>query len=50
MFPRLVQLIEAGTIKPLLDRTYPLDQIVVAQEEFLLKRHFGNFVLIPPSA
>ena len=50
VFPRLVQLIEAGTIKPLLDRTYPLDQIVVAQEEFLLKRHFGNFVLIPPSA
>ena len=50
VFPRLVQLIVAGTIKPLLDRTYPLDQIVVAQEEFLLKRHFGNFVLIPPSA
>jgi NADPH:quinone reductase-like Zn-dependent oxidoreductase len=50
VFPWLVQLIEAGTIKPLLDRTYPLDQIVVAQEEFLLKRHFGNFVLIPPSA
>jgi len=49
VFPRLVNLIEAGQIKPLLYKTYPLDQIVPAQQEFLLKQHFGNFVLIPPS-
>ena len=48
VFPRLVQLIETGQIRPLLHKTFPLDQIVAAQQEFLLKKHFGNFVLIPP--
>ena len=50
VFPRLVQLIETGQIRPLLHKTFPLDQIVAAQQEFLLKKHFGNFVLIPPIA
>lgn len=49
VFPRLVSLIEAGAIKPLVERTFPLDQIVPAQQLFLEKQHVGNFVLIPPA-
>ncbi len=48
VFPNLISYIERGEIRPLLARTYPLDQIVPAQQEFLKKTHVGNFVLIPP--
>ena len=48
-FPNLVKYIEAGEIKPLVAQTYPLDQIVDAQREFLKKKHVGKFVLIPPA-
>lgn len=47
VFPNLVAYIERGEIRPLLSKTFPLDKIAEAQEEFLQKRHFGNFVLIP---
>ena len=47
VFPRLVQLIEGGQIRPVLDQTFPMENIVEAQKEFLKKNHFGNFVLIP---
>ena len=50
VFPRLIHLIETGAIRPLLYKTYPLEQIVEAQKEFLKKQHIGNFVLIPPQA
>ena len=50
MFPNLISYIERGEIRPLLAKTYPLDQIVTAQQEFLKKSHVGNFVLIPPRA
>ncbi len=49
VFPNLISYIERGEIKPLLAKTFPLDQIVQAQQEFLEKKHVGNFVLIPPA-
>ena len=47
VFPNLVQYIEAGEIRPLLAKTFPLSEIVQAQTEFLTKKHVGNFVLMP---
>ena len=48
VFPNLISYIENGEIRPLLAKTFPLDQIADAQREFMKKEHFGNFVLIPP--
>jgi len=48
VFPNLVGYIERGEIRPLLAKTFALEEIAAAQQEFLEKRHFGNFVLIPP--
>ncbi|HKJ53722.1 MAG TPA: alcohol dehydrogenase family protein [Gammaproteobacteria bacterium] len=48
VFPNLVGYIERGEIRPLLAKTFALGEIAAAQQEFLEKRHFGNFVLIPP--
>lgn len=48
VFPNLISYIERGEIRPLLAKTFPLDQIVEAQKEFLEKKHVGKFVLIPP--
>ena len=47
VFPNLVRYVERNEIKPLLAKTFPLQEIAIAQEEFMQKRHFGNFVLIP---
>ena len=49
VFPNLIGYIERGEIKPLLAKTFPLEDIVQAQKEFLEKKHVGNFVLIRPS-
>jgi NADPH:quinone reductase-like Zn-dependent oxidoreductase len=49
VFPNLISYIEAGEIVPLVAKTYPLEDIALAQQEFLKKTHFGNFVLIPPN-
>lgn len=48
VFPNLISYIERGEIRPLLARTYLLEEIAAAQQEFLKKSHVGNFVLIPP--
>jgi NADPH:quinone reductase-like Zn-dependent oxidoreductase len=48
VFPNLVEYIERGEINPLVAKTFALEKIADAQSEFLLKHHFGNFVLIPP--
>lgn len=48
VFPNLITYIERGEIRPILARTFPLEQIVAAQQAFMEKTHFGNFVLIPP--
>jgi NADPH:quinone reductase-like Zn-dependent oxidoreductase len=49
VFPNLVGYIERGEIRPLLAATFELKDIAHAQQEFLEKKHFGNFVLIPPA-
>jgi NADPH:quinone reductase-like Zn-dependent oxidoreductase len=48
VFPNLISYIEKGEIRPLVAKTYPLEQIVEAQKEFTKKTHVGKFVLIPP--
>ncbi len=45
VFPALVGYIEQGRIRPLVARTFPLEQIVEAQRVFLSKRHVGKLVL-----
>lgn len=48
IFARLVALMNAGRLKPLVSNTYPLAEIARAQEDFLSKRYPGKLVLIPP--
>ena len=48
IFPNLVSYIEKGEIKPILAKTFDLENIVEAQTEFTQKKHVGKFVLIPP--
>ncbi|MCB1835462.1 MAG: alcohol dehydrogenase family protein [Geminicoccaceae bacterium] len=48
VFENLVRYIEAGEIRPLVARTYPLGEIARAQEDFLSKQHVGQLVLLPP--
>ncbi len=50
VFENLVKYIEAGEIRPVVARTYPLSEISKAQEDFLSKSHTGQLVLIPPQA
>ena len=45
VFPNLIGYIERGEIRPLVAATYPLADIVAAQEAFLTKRHVGKIVL-----
>ena len=47
IFSNLVNYIERSLISPLLAKTFSLSDIENAQREFLMKNHFGNFVLIP---
>lgn len=48
VFPNLISYIERRELRPLVAKTFPLERIADAQREFLEKKHFGNFVLIPP--
>lgn len=45
VFPNLIRYIEQQHIKPLLAKTYPLQDIVEAQKFFLQKQHIGKIVL-----
>ena len=45
VFGNLIQRIEDGQIKPLVAKTYPLAEIVRAQQTFLTKQHTGKIVL-----
>lgn len=38
---------EAGEMRPLLAKTYPLEAIREAQAAFLEKSHIGNIALLP---
>ncbi len=46
VFRDLVGYIERGEIRPLLAATYPLRDLVKAQEAFIAKRHVGNIVVV----
>ena len=46
VFPNLITYIECGEIKPLVAATFPLTEIVAAQEAFLTKRHVGKIVMV----
>ena len=48
VFENLISYIEQGEIKPVVAKTYPLDEIHQAQDDFLSKSHTGKLVLIPP--
>lgn len=48
VFAHLVDLINAGRIRPLISKTYPLHDIARAQEDFQSKRFPGKLVLLPP--
>lgn len=48
VFENLVAYIERGEIRPLVARTYPLEQIATAQQDFLAKRFLGKLVVLPP--
>jgi len=48
VFARLIAMVNAGQVRPLVSRSYPLADIAQAQAEFLAKTHPGKLVLIPP--
>lgn len=45
VFSNLIQHIEKGNIEPLVEHTFPLEEIVHAQKTFLKKQHVGKIVL-----
>ncbi|WP_213163876.1 alcohol dehydrogenase family protein [Kaustia mangrovi] len=47
VFANLVGYIERGEVRPLVAETYPLSEIVTAQEVFLAKGYVGKIVLVP---
>ena len=47
VFPNLIRSIELNAFRPLLARSFPLDQIEQAQREFLKKEHVGKIALLP---
>ncbi len=48
VFTGLVEIINAGVLRPLVSKTYALSDIAIAQEDFSAKRYPGKLVLIPP--
>ena len=49
VFTNLIGYIERNEIRPLVAKTYPLQDIKIAQEDFLSKKYTGKLVLIPPN-
>ena len=45
VFANLIQLIEQQKIRPIVAETYALEEIAIAQERFLKKKHIGKIVL-----
>jgi len=48
VFANLISYIERNELRPIVAKVFSLDQIAEAQRQFLEKKHFGNFVLVPP--
>ena len=42
---RLVRLVESGKLKPMLAQSFPLKDLVMAQQAFMAKKHTGNIVV-----
>lgn len=49
VFDNLVHYIEAGRCRPFVAKTYPLADIVQAQQDFIAKKYPGKLVLVPPT-
>ena len=47
IFEDLAGYIENAEIRPLLAKEFSIHDIKRAQEEFLIKKHIGNFVVVP---
>jgi len=47
VFQNLIGYIQRDEIKPLVAKTFQLDDIVDAQIEFIAKTHVGKIVLVP---
>jgi NADPH:quinone reductase-like Zn-dependent oxidoreductase len=45
-FRRVVQLVESGALKPLIERAYPLSELAEAQAQFVKRQHVGKFVIV----
>jgi alcohol dehydrogenase len=50
VFGRLVDMVNAGRVKPLVSATYPMQDIRRAQADFQSKAFTGKVVLLPPGA
>lgn len=48
VFARLIGYVERDEIRAVVAKTYPLRDVVVAQQDFLAKQHTGKLVLLPP--
>jgi NADPH:quinone reductase-like Zn-dependent oxidoreductase len=46
-FARVVELISAGRLRPLLEQAFPLSDLRGAQASMLKRAHFGKFVVVP---
>jgi NADPH:quinone reductase-like Zn-dependent oxidoreductase len=46
-FARLVSLVQAGRLTPMLEAAYPLEELRTAQEQLLKRAHVGKFVVVP---
>nr|MDA3859380.1 zinc-binding dehydrogenase [Roseovarius sp.] len=48
VFAELIARVNAGQLRPLVSKTYPMTEIRAAQADFQSKRHAGKLVLLPP--
>ena len=48
IFTNLLGYVERNEIKPVVARYYALEDVVQAQQDFLLKKYTGKLVLVPP--
>lgn len=46
-FARLVELVQTGRLKPLLEAAYPLEELASAQSRLLKRAHVGKYVVTP---
>lgn len=48
VFAGLIGMVNTGKVRPLISKTYPMQDIAKAQEDFQSKRYPGKLVLVPP--